>query len=169
QEWGGPPVLRRPGSDKSAEKPSDKASDKPGEKPKLPEAAPATPPAPAAAPAPVPTPAAAPAPPPAADEEKDRPVLRRGKPASMPVDPIPSSPAIANSHVPSAIAAAAKSGIEIIAAISDAHGPDLRPYTYNLKPDEEQTFRKKMLALAADEINARVRLLTVGAAQPSAT
>jgi len=44
-------------------------------------------------------------------------------------------------------------------AISDAHGPEFQPYTYDVKPDEEQQLRKKMLALAADEVRARVKQL----------
>jgi hypothetical protein len=36
-----------------------------------------------------------------------------------------------------------------VAAISDAAGPDPRPYTYDLKPAEEAIYRKKMLELAA--------------------
>jgi hypothetical protein len=57
---------------------------------------------------------------------------------------------------------AASSPIQLIPAISDAAGPDPRPYAYSLKPDEEQTLRKKMLALAAEEVRA-------WAAQPEAT
>ena len=36
-----------------------------------------------------------------------------------------------------------------VAAVSDAGGPDPRPYTYDLKPAEEAIYRKKMLELAA--------------------
>jgi len=64
--------------------------------------------------------------------------------------------------VPKAPAPAASSPIQLIPAISDAAGPDPRPYAYSLKPDEEQTLRKKMLALAAEEVRA-------WAAQPEAT
>jgi hypothetical protein len=42
-----------------------------------------------------------------------------------------------------------------IPAISDAGGPDPRPYKYDLKADEEQKYRKGMLALAADAVRAR--------------
>jgi len=59
-------------------------------------------------------------------------------------------------------APAASSPIQLIPAISDAAGPDPRPYAYSLKPDEEQTLRKKMLALAAEEVRT-------WAAQPEAT
>jgi hypothetical protein len=42
-------------------------------------------------------------------------------------------------------------------AISDAGGPEFQPYTYDVKPDEEQQLRKKMLALAGEEVRARVK------------
>jgi hypothetical protein len=45
--------------------------------------------------------------------------------------------------------------IQLLPAISDADGPDPRPYTYDMKPDDEQKFRQQMLAMAADEVNAR--------------
>jgi hypothetical protein len=44
-----------------------------------------------------------------------------------------------------------------IPAISDAGGPDPRPYKYDLKADEEQKYRKGMLALAADAVRARIK------------
>jgi hypothetical protein len=50
---------------------------------------------------------------------------------------------------------ASKSGpVQLIPAISDAAGPDPRPYAYSLKPEEEQKLRKKILLLAADEVRA---------------
>ncbi len=149
QDLDAPPVLRRPSSEKASEKP------------KPPEAAPA-----ASAPAPAAAPPQAP-PPPAAEEDKDRPVLRRGKPSSRAEELVPSA-VTGSSAATSDLASAAKNGIQIIPAISDAGGPDPRPYAYSLKPEEEQAFRKKMLALAASEINSRARQLAVGTAQPSA-
>jgi hypothetical protein len=50
--------------------------------------------------------------------------------------------------------------MQLIPAISDADGPDPRPYAYSLKPDEEQKLRKKILALAANEVQARAAQLT---------
>jgi hypothetical protein len=38
---------------------------------------------------------------------------------------------------------------QVFAAISDAKGPDPRPYSYDLKPTEEAIYRNKMLDLAA--------------------
>jgi hypothetical protein len=57
-----------------------------------------------------------------------------------------------------AAASGAASGIKLIPAVSDAGGPEPRPYAYDLKPDEESRFRTKMLALAALEINAHANL-----------
>jgi hypothetical protein len=48
-----------------------------------------------------------------------------------------------------------KGPLEFIPAISDADGPQPRPYAYQLKPDEEQALLKKMLAMAADEVRTR--------------
>lgn len=63
-----------------------------------------------------------------------------------------------------------KGPLDFIPAISDADGPDPRPYTYPMKPDEEENFRKKMLAMAGEEINARAAQLSpeVGTASKSA-
>ncbi len=52
--------------------------------------------------------------------------------------------------------------VQIIAAISDAGGPEPRPYAYSLKPDEEQKLRQKMLALAAGEVRSRAAQLEGG-------
>jgi hypothetical protein len=59
-------------------------------------------------------------------------------------------------------ATAKSSGIQYIPAISDAAGPDPRPYAYNMKPEEEAKFRDKILALAAIEIRARAKDLELG-------
>ena len=48
-----------------------------------------------------------------------------------------------------------KGPLELIPAISDADGPDARPYAYQMKPEEEQARLKKMQAMAADEVKAR--------------
>lgn len=44
---------------------------------------------------------------------------------------------------------------QFIPAISDADGPEPRPYAYQLKPDEEQALLKKMQTMAAEEIRTR--------------
>src|SRR5208282_5600700 len=45
--------------------------------------------------------------------------------------------------------------IVLIPAISDAGGPDPRPYTYDVKPAEEAIYRNKMLDLAATQVRTR--------------
>lgn len=60
-----------------------------------------------------------------------------------------------------------KGPLEFIPAISDADGPDPRPYTYPMKPEDEQNFQKKMLALAAEEVKARAAQLSPEAGAPS--
>jgi hypothetical protein len=164
----GPPVLRRGGSEKP--------------KPPEPSAAPTTaahtqPAAPSeATPAPAPTASTSPSqrepsqddkPP----EDQDRPTLKRGKPPAtsapetqspvpMPVAktsaPTPSTAPASTATSPAASSAVPPaSQVQLIPAISDAHSPDLIPYAYNMKPEEEEQFRKTMLAMAADEIRAR--------------
>lgn len=148
----GPPRLLRPGS----EKPKEQAPATPTP-PKS--STPSTPPAPAAkpaAPAETSTPAAAA--PPKQDEDIDRPVLRRGAPEWTGGAPPNAEASIAelkaslNSKTPVA-------NVQVITAISDAGGPEPHPYTYEMKPDEEQEIRKKVLAMAADQVLARVKEL----------
>jgi len=157
----GPPVLRHAGR----------------AKPKAPDVTPAaTPPAaPTPAPAP-PAPAGAPAtPPPPADEtkpaaptatpapDKDAPTLKRGKPAPKPPEPpepMSVTPSSAAKHGASPKPSAGSSQTQLIPAISAEGGPEPSPYSYAMKPEEEQQFRKKMLAMAADEVRARAKLLS---------
>ena len=125
--------------------------------------APSTP-APPAASAPSPPPFAKTPSEPAAADDPNRPILRRGKP-----DPnarheamktfgedefgIPSKtakPASASKQVKAA-------DIRVIPAISDAGGPDPRPYTFDVKPQEEADYRAKMLDLAATQVLAHAR------------
>ena len=40
----------------------------------------------------------------------------------------------------------------MIPAVSDATGPEPHTYLYPTKPEDEQTFRKKILAMAATEL-----------------
>jgi hypothetical protein len=49
-----------------------------------------------------------------------------------------------------------------VPAISDAGGPDPRPYAYQMKPEEEAVFLKKMLAMAGTEVNDRAEGLGKG-------
>jgi outer membrane biosynthesis protein TonB len=119
---------------------------------KKPEKPPESPPA-AKAPEPAPS---KPAPPPVAEtsapaEDPDRPVLRRGQqtppsaeePKMTEVKPGAKSPALPSEIGP----------VTVIPAISDASGPEPHTYLYPTKPEDEQTFRKKILAMAAAELN----------------
>src|SRR5712692_9772877 len=169
-----PPVLRRSGSEKP--KPSEPTPPATPEQTTPaqttpaqtgPQAGPpaASSPAPPAASNPAPAPPSAPAVPPVVEEnndkDKDRPVLHRGKPSPRPrgqASTPAGTSAKGGSHTP--VATSVTTGaVQIIPAISDADGPEPRPYAYNLKPEEEQQFRKKMLAMAADEVRARAKLL----------
>jgi hypothetical protein len=162
-----PPVLHRrsePESPKPAAPPAP---------PNPPATTPPATPAPAAAPvAPPPPPTAAPEP--AAEDDSNRPVLRRGKPSPLPNDdfpaPAPAGPSgKASTPANAALATASTGGVQVIPAISDADGPEPHPYTYPMKPGEEDQFRKKTLAMAAIEIRSRVQQLvaaTVGAPPP---
>jgi hypothetical protein len=178
----GPPVLRR-----ASAKPKP-AEDAPAAPPASP--GPASPAPPASAPAPsapppatseedsdrpvlkrpateaAPTAATSPAAAEAqAEADPDRPVLKRGAPTAEELKKRSASTSTTSakeSPRSKAPPPAASSPIQVIPAISDAAGPDPRPYAYSLKPDEEQTLRKKMLALAAEEVRT-------WAAQPEAT
>ena len=101
------------------------------------------------------------------DEDPNRPVLKRGKPETLGAE----RPQVgASTGVPRRPAGAAatsetkKVSSQLIPAISDAGGPDPRPYTYELKPAEEEKYRKGMLALASDAFAAKLRELTPAAA-----
>jgi hypothetical protein len=50
-----------------------------------------------------------------------------------------------------------KGPIQFIPAVSDSDGAEPRPYTYQLKPEEEQKFLKTMTSMAADEVRARAK------------
>jgi hypothetical protein len=175
-----PPVLHRrsePESPKPAAPPP--AQPNPPATPPPPATTPPATSAPPAAPVAPPPPAAAPepaAPEPAAEDDSNRPILRRGKLSPLPNDDFPAAPAPAGpsgkaaAPANSALAAVSPGGVQVIPAISDADGPDPHPYTYPMKPGEEDQFRTKTLAMAAIEIRARVQQLvtaTVGAPPPS--
>ena len=191
----GPPVLRRAGghNPKPPEQPAAPAT--PAQPQPAPSGSPAAAPPAATQPPPATTAStpASPAPPSQqqpvqedkAPEDKDRPALKRGKagaesaeetqkkitasasaktvgPASG-VPPTSSTASGASSATQPASQAANQ--IQLIPAISDSDGPDPLPYTYNLKAEEEQQFRKKMLAMATDEVRARAAELGSGAPQ----
>ena len=145
----GPPKLRKPGSSDGAEKQSSQAPE-PEKKP-APEANPS---------APAPTrPAAEEASSPSSnDNDPNRPVLRRGKGETLGEEhpQVGASTGVPRRPVSDAGKTEGKK-VTRIPAISDAAGPEPRPYLYDLKPDEEQKYRKGMLALAADAVLSYVK------------
>ncbi len=97
------------------------------------------------------------------EDDPDRPHLRREsvpqKAANEKIEdlkPIGGNPLKGSLAVASAPASAE---VKMVTAISDAAGPEARPYAFDIKPDEEQQFRNKMLALAAGEVAARAKIL----------
>jgi hypothetical protein len=122
---------------------------------------PAPPPSTPAPSAPVPPPAAKAPPEPESIDDPNRPLLRRGKP-----DPKTRREAVKTFDEDEFAAkskgatTAAEVAIQIIPAISDAGGPDPRPYTYEVKPEEEASYRAKVLDLAATELRARTKTAT---------
>jgi len=111
-------------------------------------------------------------------EDPNRPRLRRGKPDSSAhrepfatFDPLADTAPSATSSGTGNFAGktATNSGVPspqftFIPAISDAGGPDPRPYTYDMKPAEEAGYRSKMLALAATQLHASANASTKEAA-----
>ena len=79
-------------------------------------------------------------------EDPNRPVLRRGKP-----DPATRRELVKNFEEEAKVDKDAMKLVQMIPAISDAAGPDPRPYTFELRPGEEAGYRTKILALAAAE------------------
>ncbi len=96
-----------------------------------------------------------PAPPP--PDDPNRPVLRRGKPKPQPQeqeeDRQTASPSKPQSVPP---AATAKVG-EVLPAISDAGGPEPRPYAYAWAPDEQPKLTKAVSDIAAAEVARYVK------------
>ncbi|MGC2369509.1 MAG: hypothetical protein WA474_10630, partial [Candidatus Sulfotelmatobacter sp.] len=93
-----------------------------------------------------------------ADGSYYRPQLRRGKPtASAPPDEDDKAVATKGSAAAeSAAGSGTASGAQVrmVAAISDAAGPDPQSYKFFWKTGEEEERRNQMLALAADEVRA---------------
>src|SRR5208282_6890068 len=105
------------------------------------------------------------------NEDPNRPRLRRGMPDSSArrdvyptFDTLPvATPGAAAAGTAKPDAKAAKDSaatspsvtFTFIPAISDAGGPDPRPYTYDVKPAEEAIYRNKMLDLAATQVRTR--------------
>ena len=103
------------------------------------------------------------------DEDPNRPVLARGKKETLgSTQPAASKSSSSKSGTASGKGGSdssktavkpddKKSGPQLYPAVSDAGGPDPRPYSYDLKSDEEQKIRKKMLAMISDLIVARAK------------
>jgi hypothetical protein len=137
---GGPPRLTRPG-----DKPAQSSSPAP------PTAKNTPPPAPTAAgsanPASAPASSSAPSAPSLSKEDPNRPVLRRQEPSE-------------SSHEQTKVTPEDLKGpFQWVPAISDAGGPEPRPYSYQMSPDEEAGFLKKMLAMAGRDVTARAASL----------
>jgi len=75
----------------------------------------------------------------------DRPILRREAPSETSHEQTKSGNDVEPLSGP----------IQLIPAVSDSGGPEARPYTYELKPDEQQKFLKSMLAMASNEVERR--------------
>jgi hypothetical protein len=60
-----------------------------------------------------------------------------------------------------------KGPIELIPAVSDSDGAEPRPYTYQVKPEEEQKFLKTMTSMATDEVRARAKRLMTETEAPA--
>ncbi|HVI04844.1 MAG TPA: hypothetical protein VM711_01960, partial [Sphingomicrobium sp.] len=134
EQVGGPPRLQRP---RAASSPPASPSPQP----------PPSKPAPQAKPAPnSPPPSEAPA----TIEAPDRPVLRRQAASDTPLEQTKATEPEKFTR-----------SVRLLAAVSDADGPEPRPYSYQTTPQEEQGFLKKMLALAADEVWTRASQLSV--------
>ena len=93
------------------------------------------------------------------DEDPNRPILKRGKTETLAKahPQVGASTGVPRRPAGAAAKAEAKAAPQAIPAISDASGPEPRPYMYDIKPDEEQKYRKGMLALAADAVLARAK------------
>jgi hypothetical protein len=181
----GPPVLHRRVEKTDSDNGSDKKDQpKPATAPASPAPAPSgsapTAPSPSTPPETAKPPAPEPAKPssPASDEQiadPNRPRLRRGKPDSAEhSEPFATFDAL----VPTTAAASMAAGkpdagangpavsapkIVVIPAISDAGGPEPRPYTYGMKPEEEAGYRSKILDLA-EQLGAQAGAGTKGTA-----
>ena len=105
----------------------------------------------------------------AAEEDPDRPRLERGGKTAKRAKPAPAKPTGKTAEAKPAdgkpAAGAKTSGsaqdanvVQLIPAISDAGGPDPRPYKFDWKADEEAAYRKKILVIAAQEITAKSKL-----------
>jgi hypothetical protein len=140
EDPGGPPKLRRAQSDEQASSAPAPTAPPPSSSPKSAETKPST--------ATGTTPASDPAP--APENTPGRPVLRHQAPSETTHEQ--TKPGIPDTPL--------KGAIQLIPAVSDASGAEPRPYTYQLKAEEEQKFLKTMLGMATNEVRARATELS---------
>jgi len=158
----GPPVLRHAGANKPQAPEATPAAPSPPSTPASPPAS--TRPPPPAAPSTVETKPAPQSPPPTPDS--DIPTLKRGIPAPRLPEPLTVTPVNGAKHGSSPKAAAASSPTEVFPAISAENGLEPSSYSYPMKPEEEQLYRKQLMAMAGDEVRARAKLLAGQTIQP---
>ena len=102
------------------------------------------------------------------------PRLRRGKPDATAhrdvytaFDDLPDAAPAADATKSAKDSGTSAPQIVTIPAISDAAGPDPRPYTFDVKPEEEANYRKQMLDLAATLLHPPSSAATKDAASTS--
>ncbi len=115
-------------------------------------------------------PAAAPAPPrPPPPDDPNRPVLRRSKPNPQPQPQEEVREAGSPSKPQSAPPVATAKAGEVLPAISDAGGPDPRPYAYAWAPDEQPKLTKAVSDIATAEVARYVKNTPALRFAPAAT
>ncbi len=101
---------------------------------------------------------AAPAPAPPPPDDPNRPVLRRGRPKPQPPEPLEEDRETGSPSQPQAAqSAAAFKVVEVLPAISDAGGPEPRPYAYAWAPEEQQKLTKAISDIATAEVARYVK------------
>src|SRR5207248_11710464 len=91
-------------------------------------------------------------------EDPTRPVLRRGQSETEGAAQPGASTGVPRRPTGAAATSETRRATpQQLPAISDAGGPEPRPYAYDVKPDEEQKYRKAMLALAAEAVRAKLK------------
>jgi hypothetical protein len=101
---------------------------------------------------------------PQSSENYYRPTLRRGKPTEAAPEEEETAAKLDRGGSPSGgTSAASMVPLRIVAAISDAGGPDPQSYKFFWKEGEEDERRKQMLALAGDEVRAYIAARAKGA------
>jgi hypothetical protein len=86
------------------------------------------------------------------DQAPDRPVLRRGKPEEESTGGSKSSAAASADRQSPGTRSKSAAPARLIPAISDAAGPEPRPYYFVPRPGEEAEFQKKVTQMAQDVV-----------------